>query len=233
MRFIILTCLTILISCSSSRTDKQSRDTDTTALTKKPIDLAIPEPTAQNEVQELTILDSLKLRADSSRRHFHFNFKTSEQKSIDFFSGYEQYDEDKYGFQNPAYLKAFIENELVFEEMFEAYESHWMDFVGTYEFADTLDFFKLNYGLEAHDYVVAERLIAISNNNVQTVSEFNFQATGYASRFPEYVYPSDSGGITNTIITIDRVVYRTGEEPNLADTTFYDYINAEFKKRGS
>lgn len=227
------------MSCSNSRTEKPPTEESVEELTEQPVnseptELSEPiESTSTPEIQELTTVDSLKLRADSSDLHFHFNFRTADQNSIDFFSGYEEYDEDKYGFQNPAYLRAFIDEELVFQETFEAYESHWMNSAGSYVFADTLNFFKLNYGLEAHDYVVAERLIAISNNSIQTVCEYDFQSTGYASRFPEYVYPSDSGGVNNTIILINRVVYRTGEEPNLADTTLYEYINAEFKKRGS
>jgi len=224
------------MSCSNSQSSKQSTEEGTKELTEQLVNSEPTEPiepTKKPEIQEMTTVDSLKVRADSSDLHFHFNFRTADQNSIDFFSGYEEYDEDKYGFQNPAYLKTFIGGELVFQETFEAYESHWMNTAGTYEFKDTLNFYKLNYGLEAHDYIVAERLVAVSNKNVQTVCEYDFQSTDYASRFPEYVYPSDSGGINNTIIVINRVVYRTGEEPNLADTTFYDYTNAEFKKRGS
>ena len=233
MRIILLTCLTILLSCSNSRTDKQSEDEGSTRIAHETIDSAEIEPVPQVEVQKLTMIDSLQMRADTSNLDFHFSFKNANQSAIDFFSGYVEYDEDKYGFQNPAYLKLFIHGELVFEETFEAYEDHWMEYAGTYEFSDTIDFYKLIYGLEASDYIVTERLIAISNSKVQTVDEFAFQATDYASRYTEYIYPPDFGGLTNTIITIDRIDYRTEEEPNLADTTYYDYINSEFRKRGS
>lgn len=67
MRFIILTFLTVLMSCSNSRTDNQSANEDATTMiaANDPIDSVSTEPIPQTEFRELTIIDSLKLRADS------------------------------------------------------------------------------------------------------------------------------------------------------------------------
>ncbi|CAM1363509.1 protein of unknown function [Tenacibaculum soleae] len=234
MNKIIGFLIIILFSACQNKIDKKklnneniiktSTETSDSIKIKNTTKTNIPQKLKDSEINELIQL------ADTSDLNFYYSFLDLEKRKIEFFTGYTSYNEEENGYNNPAYIKVFIENYLVYNELFEAYEDIRILKMGTYNFMEKLDFYSIEYGLEAHDYLNFQRLFFIKNKSFNYIDEFTSQSTDYASRYTEFLFPTDSSGIKNQIIVLDKIDYHTEEEPNRRDTLYYKYDGTEFKK---
>ena len=175
-----------------------------------------------------SVIAHLTQRAGASNHHFSFGLTKSSSDKFLLFAGYNEYCD--YESENPAYLKVFKKNEQIFEDSFAGYEKiRVQDFDG-YLFNDSIQLFTLKFGLAACDYLNSCRLYYAVGQQVGLIGEFDSQSTDYASKYIEYHFPTDSGGVKNQILVIDKIEYRTGEEPNKADSTYYNYTDGQFIK---
>jgi hypothetical protein len=182
------------------------------------------------KINELEINEMIQ-KTKESEKHFYQSFIDSKNRSVQIFAGYIEYDEEKFGFSNPAYIKVLVNNSLIYDSLFKGYENIRLNLLHSENFDGKIDFFTLEYGLEACDYINIEHLYFLNDYHFSFIGEFTYQSTDYASRYPEYYFPSDSGGKFNQIIVIDKIDYRTKEEPNIRDTIIYEYIDQKFNKK--
>jgi len=180
--------------------------------------------------QSDSLIKRLSKMSDTSEHHFKYELLKSPSEKFLMFAGYKQYSEDEFVFNNPAYLKIFKDEKLIFEDSFKGYSDIRFQDFGGYLFNDSIQLFTLTYGLEACDYINSSRLYFISDKKVGLIDEFDSQSTDWASRYPTYRFPSDSGGVKNHILVIDNIYYKDGEETDKADTVDYLYEDGLFKK---
>ncbi|MFN3403505.1 MAG: hypothetical protein ACK40G_05365 [Cytophagaceae bacterium] len=139
-----------------------------------------------------------------------------------FIVGYEKYDEKKYNFSNPGYLKVYKDEELIFNDSFKGEGNVYVKHLGVHELAGSKTIFTLNWGTEACDYVQHSRYYYInSQDKVTSLNEY-WSATGgdgYASRYFHHILPDDSLGIPNTLLIVEGMIFHEQDQPDQSDTT--------------
>ncbi|MCP4761914.1 MAG: hypothetical protein GY870_09030 [archaeon] len=234
-RFFIWIVITLLVlGCSNqSRKNniKQSDNLSMDNIQPSTDSIVKPEINITSETHKSdSIISLLQAIADTSTHHFSFSLDRNPNVRLLIFTGYKIYSDDEFEFNNPAYLKVFKNNSLIFNDSFSGYEEiRFNDFSGCL-LNDSISFFSLTYGTEACDFINPSRLYYVINEKIGFIEEFYSQSTDYASKSTEFVFPTDSGGLRNHIVVIEKIDYRTDEEPNKADTSFYKYKGDKFVK---
>lgn len=144
--------------------------------------------------------------------------------------GYLKYDEDKFGFSNPGYIRVFKGDQLVFEDSFKGEGPVDIESLGSQELAGQRLVFKLNHGTEACDYTRHSRYYVSIDNKIYFLNEY-YASTGgdqYASRFYEHILPNDSAGVANSILIVEGLIFHEHDQPDLFDTTYIKFANNKF-----
>lgn len=154
-------------------------------------------------------------------------------KNIDKFKieyGYKAYNEDKFGFSNPGYMRVFKDNKLVFEDSFEGEGPVNVSSLGYQELAGQKLVFTLNYGTEACDYAGYSRYYVSIDDKIYFLHSYRSFTGGdqYASRFYEHIFPNDSAGVPNTMLMVEGIIFHEHDQPNRFDTTYIQFTDNTF-----
>ncbi len=144
--------------------------------------------------------------------------------------GYTAYNEEKYGFDNPGYLKVFKNNKVIFSD----------SFLGDHElFVFTLDnkvdnnlFFTLNWGKEACDYQQTSRFYCITTDDKVHKLGDHWTASsgdGYSSRSFEHFYKQNPQDNSSQLLVIESLFFHEHDKKDLIDTIVYTLKENNFK----
>jgi hypothetical protein len=161
---------------------------------------------------------------------------TDKIEGFEFKFGYNQYDEDKFGFDNPGYLEISKNGKIIFKDKFKGEGPVYIKSLGYHKLSGNKLLFSLNYGTEACDYVSHERYYVInSNDKISYINHYSAQSggDGYASFFYDHIFPEDSLGEENTLLIIEGLKFHQHDQDDLFDTTRIYFTNNSFtlKKR--
>lgn len=145
--------------------------------------------------------------------------------------GYEQYDEDKFGFDNPGYLKVFKGDKLIFKDKFEGEGEVSLKLLGYHDLSGKKLLFELYYGTEACDYVQTSSYYVVdANDTIRFLKNF-WSATGgdhYTTRYYKTIFPKDTFGVPNTFKIVEGMVFHEHDQPDVADTTYIVFEDNRF-----
>lgn len=160
---------------------------------------------------------------------------TEEQTDFEgykFVYGYREYDEEKYGFSNPAYLKVFKNDKLILSDNYFGEGTIYVKSLGYQNISGKKLFFILNIGTEACDYVQASRYYFISpESDAKFINEYiSFNGgDGYSSRFSKHIFPKKSKSNANTLTIVEAIIFNENDQPNLFDSTRITFNGNNFK----
>jgi hypothetical protein len=146
--------------------------------------------------------------------------------------GYEKYDEDKFGFSNPGYLRVRKDGEVIFKDSFKGEGEVYVKSYGVHSLSGNKLVFTLNWGTEAHDYIQYSKYYVInSENKVLYLNEYWSQSggDGYASRYYEHIFPEDSSGVPNSLLIVEGMEFHEQDQPNQSDTTRIAFDGDSFR----
>jgi hypothetical protein len=145
--------------------------------------------------------------------------------------GYLKYDEEKYGFSNPGFLKIYKDDKLVFSDSFKGEGSVDIESLGHHDLQGDKLVFRLNYGTEACDYVYTSKYYFIDKDQFKFLKEC-YSITGgdqYSSKFYEHIFPTDSAGRPNSMLIVEGQIFHEKDQPDRFDTTFIKFEDNKFK----
>lgn len=147
--------------------------------------------------------------------------------------GYVHYDENKYGFSNPGYLKIFLGEEQIYLDSFKGEGPLEVKSLGIQDLNGMKQIFEFDHGTRACDYWNYARYFAIDQKKVYYLGEFSGASSGdqYSSIFYEPILPTDSLGIPNTIQVVQGQIFHEQDRPNLFDTTYFEFGMNGFTRR--
>lgn len=140
---------------------------------------------------------------------------------------YTAYNEEKYGFQNPGYLKVYKNNKMIFSDVFLGDNELTVLQLKNQDDKDPI-FFTLNWGVEACDYVQTSRFYCITaNDKVHKLGDHWASSTGdgYSSRNFDYFISQDNGNLT----VVESLFYHKHDKKDLSDTIIYTFEEDKFK----
>lgn len=139
--------------------------------------------------------------------------------------GYKAYNEEKYGFQNPGYMRVFKGETLVYEDSFKGEGPVIVTSLGYHHLAGQKLVFALNYGTEACDFTNTTKYYVVIDGKVQFLKAFDAitGGDGYASLTYNTIFPTDSAGIANTILVVEQYFFHEHDQPDLFDTNYITF----------
>jgi len=204
----------LLLSCGNPAPKEQKPELEKTGGTK-PLGLTDDEKNNQEKPGHKS--------AVSHKKHL---------AGYDFEFGYTEYNEDKYGFQNPGYLRVLSKGKLIFEDRFEGEGEVNIKSLGNHALSGKKWIFTLNYGTPACDYNSVSRYYAVANN--QKIRFFkecyaSCGGDGYACHIFDQIFPEDSLGVPNTILFPEGISYNEHDQEDEIDTTRVVFSANSFK----
>ncbi len=157
--------------------------------------------------------------------------KEDEFEGYTFRCGYEKYDEDKFGFENPGFLEVFKNDKIIFKDTFKGQGDVYVKSLGYHKLSGNKLIFILNWGTEACDYTHHSKYYVItSDSKIIYLNEYWGMSggDGYASRFYDHVFPEETLGMTNSILIVEGMKYHEHDQPDLSDTTYISFKGNEF-----
>lgn len=144
--------------------------------------------------------------------------------------GYKAYNEEKYGFQNPGYMRVFKGEALVYEESFKGEGPVIVTSQGYHNLAGQKLVFALNYGTEACDYINTIKYYVVIDGKVQFLKAFDAitGGDGYSSTSYNTIFPTDSAGKANTILVVEQHFFHEHDQPDLFDTNYITFTGNKF-----
>lgn len=146
--------------------------------------------------------------------------------------GYEQYDEEKFGFANPGYLKVFNGDKLIFKDKFEGEGQVSVKSLGYHYLSGRKLVFELHYGTQACDYSQTSRYYVVELGGKIHFLKDSWSGTGgdhYASRYYKTIFPGDTLGAANTFKIVEGMVFHEHDQPDVADTTYITFEGNKFR----
>lgn len=227
---IFFTIAFILIqSCTNPTKKENTTKMDSETFDSTSIEIELNKGSTIEQEIDSAILRLIK-KPDTSIHDFSFELINSKAEKLYLFAGYTEYNEDEDFPNNPAYLRIYKNDSLIFEDTFEGYDDFSLQDFNGYLFNDTIQLFTLDWGRDACDYINPSRLYYVNNDQIGFIDEFYSWTHDYASKYIEYKFPTDSGGIKNHLLVLDNIYFKTGEEPNESDTIYYKFESGRFIK---
>lgn len=147
--------------------------------------------------------------------------KELKYKGYTFKFGFTDYDEDKYGFSNPAFLRVIKNEKIIFEDSFKGQGDIYVEPLSVHSLSGNKIVFTLNWGTEACDYNQCSRYYIINDQGkINFLNEYCSISggDGYASRTFQHIFPEDSAGVKNTLVIVERMLFHEHDQPDLSDT---------------
>ena len=193
----------LMVACESSKPE---------SVVSKPI---VSKPITKEE-----ILD--KGTADNEGYEDYLEPKEIEIDGYTFKVGYDEYDEEKFGFSNPGYLNIIKNEKVIFNDSFMGEGDVYIQSLKHHALSGDKLLFSLNWGTEACDYTQYAKYYTITpEGKVHYLNEYwSFSGgDGYASRYFEHIFPEDSLGKKNALLVVEGMKYHEHDQPDLSDTS--------------
>jgi hypothetical protein len=144
--------------------------------------------------------------------------------------GYKAYNEDKYGFQNPGYMRVFKGETLVYEDSFKGEGPVMVTSQGYHNLSGQKLLFALNYGTEACDYTNTIKYYVVIDGKVQFLKAFDAitGGDGYSSISYNTIFPTDSAGKVDAILVVEQHFFHEHDQPDLFDTNYITFTGDKF-----
>lgn len=158
--------------------------------------------------------------------------KTEQFAGYRFEFGYTKYNEEKYGFQNPGYLRIFHDGIVIFKDQFEGEGEVDLKSLGRHDLGGKKLVFTLNYGTPACDYTQVSRYYVVSPDHKARFIEEKHSSCGgdgYACHIFNHIFPEDSLGKPNTILFAEGIVYNEHDQEDQMDTVRISFSKNSFK----
>lgn len=143
---------------------------------------------------------------------------------------YSAYNEEKYGFQNPGFLKVYKNNKMIFSDVFYGDSELYVLSLENLSTNKDKIFFTLNWGLEACDYVQTSRFYCITaDDKVHKLGDYWAMSTGdgYSSRNYDYFFSQDN----HNLIVVESLFFHEHDKKDISDTIVYTFEEDKFKVR--
>ena len=143
---------------------------------------------------------------------------------------YSAYNEEKYGFQNPGFLKVYKNNKMIFSDVFYGDNELYILPLENLNTDKDKIFFTLNWGLEACDYVQTSRFYCITaDDKVHKLGDHWAMSTGdgYSSRNYDYFFSQDN----HNLMVVESLFFHEHDKKDLSDTIVYTFEEDKFKVR--
>ncbi len=142
---------------------------------------------------------------------------------------YSAYDEEKYGFKNPGFLKVYKNNKMIFSDVFLGDNELSVLRLKNQNDKNRI-FFTLNWGVEACDYVQTSRFYCITaDDKVHKLGDHWAMTTGdgYSSRNYDYFFSQDN----HNLMVVESLFFHEHDQKDLSDTIVYTFEEDKFKGR--
>ncbi len=146
--------------------------------------------------------------------------------------GYTAYNEDKYGFKNPGFLKVYKNNKMIFSDVFLGHNDLTFYNLGKHHVNGNKLFFILNWGLEACDYTQTSRFYCISpDDKIHKLGDHWSMSTGdgYSSRSFEYFFTHYQHDKPNNLVVVESLFFHEHDQKDISDTIVYTFEGDKFK----
>jgi hypothetical protein len=150
------------------------------------------------------------------------DYKEDTFEGYNFEFGYEKYDEDKFGFENPGFFQIMKNGKVIFKDSFKGEGEVYVKSLGYHDLFGKKLIFTFNWGTEACDYSQHSRYYVITpDSKVDFLKECWSMSggDGYASRYYEHIFPEESFGMENSLLIVEGMKYHEHDQPDLYDTT--------------
>lgn len=140
---------------------------------------------------------------------------------------YSAYNEEKYDFQNPGFLKVYKNNKMIFSDVFYGDNELTVLHLKNQGDKDNI-FFTLNWGLKACDYVNTSRFYCITaDDKVYKLGDHWATSTGdgYSSRNFEYFFNQDN----HNLMVVESLFFHEHDQKDVSDTIVYTFEEDKFK----
>ena len=145
--------------------------------------------------------------------------------------GYINYDEEKFGFENPGFLKVYYNDKLIYSDTFKGQGDVDIESLGRHSLSGEKLIFCLNYGIEACDYTYTTKYYFADKEKIGFIKEC-YSITGgdqYSSMTYEHILPTDSAGQPNSILIVEGQVFHEKDQADRFDTSYIKFFDNKFE----
>lgn len=137
--------------------------------------------------------------------------------------GYASFDEKE--FMNPAYLRVYKKEQLIYTDTFSAQGEMYLHSLGHHQLSGDKLFFTLFHGIEACDYIQSTRYYFISPaEKVHYLCDFTQVSNeGYSTKSFEHRFLEDK------LSVVESLVYHEKDQKDLFDTVNIVFNGDAFK----
>lgn len=175
------------------------------------------------------------LKVEYSKNDLYDDFLPQREETLEGYNlkfGFEDYNEDKYGFENPGYFHVFKNGKLIFKDTFKGEGDVYIKSLGHHNLSGDKLFFTLNWGTEACDYSHYTRYYFINpEGNVYYINEYWSMASGdgYSNKSFRHIFPGDNLGKPDSLIIIEGINFLEQDQPDLYDTSKISFNGENIK----
>jgi len=207
-----------LISCKNDGGKEKIVGELSTAPTYEPIDSLQAIHTKDALEDEQAYNEQMLVQKQTTLGNYTFKY------------GYTKYNDDKYGWTNPATLEVLNKGRLIFTDTsIKGYEELNIVSSGYHDLNGKSLVFRLDYGLQACDYMTASRYYVIMPDGdlIYFIGEYHSSSGDAAGTSYKTIFPEEANGQQNSMLIVESLNYKEGNEPDEFDTTDVYFIEGD------